>query len=153
MLNRIKYFIFKDNSISKNISRNLSWLYQYKQKISESEPQTLSSGAFWVHFQTLFLMCFWTYIKLSFQWGVTRLYFKKLIICSFFVQTSRIPVARGTLKNGPTKKIFVQKLFLSPMTTFRNAQKKLIFTLPPKKGCKWKKRLGKQNFKKGGHVD
>ena len=152
MLNRIKYFIFKDNSISKNISRNLSWLYQYKQKISESEPQTLSSGVFWVHFQTL-LLCFWTYIKLSFQWGVTRLYFKKLIICSFFVLTSRIPVARGTLKNGPTKKIFVQKLFLSPMTTFRNAQKKLIFTLPSKKGCKWKKRLGKQNFKKGGHVD
>ena len=152
MLNSIKYFIFKGNSISRNISRNLSWLYRYKQKISESEPQTLSSGAFWVHFQTLFLMYFWTYIKLFLQWGVTRLYFKKLNICQFFMQASRIPVTRGTLKKGATKKIFEQKLFLSPMTTFGNAQRKSFFTLPAKKGCKWKK-VGEKKIKKGGHVD
>ena len=82
-----KYFvIFKGSCISRNISRNLSWLHQYKQKICQSKPQALSSGAFWVHSQTLFLMCFWTYIKLSFQWGAIRLYLKKLIICPFFVR-------------------------------------------------------------------
>ena len=47
---------------------------------------------------------FKTYFKLSFQQGVTWLYLKKLIICPIFVCAPRIPFARGTLKNGATKK-------------------------------------------------
>ena len=43
----------------------------------------MSSRAFCVHFQTLFLMCFWIHIKLSFQWGVRGLYLKKWLYAHF----------------------------------------------------------------------
>ena len=49
------------------------------------------------------------YLKLSFQQGVTRLHLiKKLIIGPFFAWAPGLPVTRGTLKNGATKKNFVQ---------------------------------------------
>ena len=54
------------------------------------------------------------------------------------------------LKKWSHKENFCAKVIFIPNDHFRNAQKKLIFTLSSKKGCKWKKRLGKQNFKKGG---
>ena len=56
---------------------------------------------------------------------------KKNIICPFYNQAPRIPVARVTLKNDATKKIFVQKLFLYPIATFGKCTEKINFYIPP----------------------
>ena len=41
------------------------------------------------------------------------------------MQDHGVPVAHGTLKNGATKNIFVQKLFLSTRATFGKCTKKM----------------------------
>ena len=90
------------------------------------KPLTLLTFvALLVHFQTLFLMFFWICLKLPFQRGVTRLYLKKLIIWLFLMQVCGVLVARGRLKNSATKKLYVQKFFLSAMATFGKCTKKI----------------------------
>ena len=99
----------------------------YKQKISKSEPQTLSSGTFWVHFQTFFLTTFWSYIKLSFQWGVIQLYLKKLM--SIFQVGLQDTGGLWHLK-GATKKCLCKSYFYPQWPLLGNAQRNFIFTSP-----------------------
>ena len=77
-----------------------------------------------------FLMCFWTFIKLSFQWGVTRLHLKQLFTCPFFVRASRILVDHGTWKNGAAKKNCAKVNFI-PNGPFLKIQKENYFLHPP----------------------
>ena len=72
---------------------------------------TLPSGAFWVHFQTMFFMCFWIYLELSFQWG-----------SPFFI---------GHLKKWCNKKKFCAKVTFILMATFGKCIKKINFYTPP----------------------
>ena len=72
---------------------------------------TLPSGAFWVHFQTMFFMCFWIYLELSFQWGS--------------------PLFMGHLKKWCHKKKFCAKVTFILMATFGKCIKKINFYPPP----------------------
>ena len=77
-----------------------------------------------VAFLWIFLMVSWICLKLSFQWGVTRLYLKKLIMCPFLLQVCVVPVARGTLKNCATKKLLCRSFFYPQWSLLQNAQRK-----------------------------